>query len=153
MPCIQRVQASGGRRGLLSVGDCTMASRATRALSAGQGDFSLGPLPQVQRAAGELAAALEAVWSGEQARSPVLRERHEGQPERMAEGYDSQVPMSLEMAGELQSWTERRLGVRSVRQAQAAARALRARVAKALAQIEACNHRGRGKKRFDAVSA
>jgi transposase len=30
MPCIQRVQASVGRRGLLYVGDCKMASRATR---------------------------------------------------------------------------------------------------------------------------
>ena len=43
--------------------------------------------------------------------------------------------------------------VRSVRQAQAAEQALRARVAKAMAQIEALNQRGRGKKRFEAVSA
>ncbi len=43
--------------------------------------------------------------------------------------------------------------VRSVRQAHAAAAALRARVAKAMAQIEARNHRGRGKKRFEEVAA
>jgi transposase len=153
MPCIQRVQASVGRRGLLYVGDCKMASRATRAFIAGQGDFSLCPLPQLQLAAGELEAALEAVWSGEQALSPVLRERQDGKPERIAEGYDYPVPMSLEMAGEFQSWTERRVVVRSMRQAQAAERALRARVAKAMAQIEALNHRGRGKKRFDDVAA
>ena len=53
----------------------------------------------------------------------------------------------------MQSWTERRLVVRSVRHAQAAEAALRARVAKALAQIEALNQRGRGKKRFETVSA
>ncbi len=153
MPCIQRVQASLGRRGLLYVGDCKMASRATRAFIAGQGDFYLCPLPQLQLAEGELEAALEAVWSGEQALSPVFRERQDGKPERIAEGDDYRVPMSLEMAGELQSWTERRLVVRSMRQAQAAERALRARVAKAMAQIEALNHRGRGKKRFDEVSA
>jgi transposase len=45
-PCIPRVQARVGRRGLWSVGDGTRASRATRACLAGQGDCSLCPLPQ-----------------------------------------------------------------------------------------------------------
>jgi len=86
-----------------------------RAFIAGQGDFYLCPLPQLQLAEGELEAALEAVWSGEQALSPVFRERQDGKPERIAEGYDYRVPMCLEMAGERQSWTERRLVVRSMR--------------------------------------
>src|SRR5204863_2872443 len=34
VPCIARVQASLGRRGLMYVGDCKMASRATRAFIA-----------------------------------------------------------------------------------------------------------------------
>jgi hypothetical protein len=100
-----------------------------------------------------LAAALEALWSGEQALSPVVRARQDGTPERMAKSYDYRVPRSLEMAGERQSWTERRLGGRSLRPAQAAERALRARVAKAMAQSEARKHRGRGKQRFDEVAA
>jgi hypothetical protein len=54
---------------------------------------------------------------------------------------------------QVQTWTERRLGVRSVRQAHAAEVALRARVAKAIAPIDALNQRGRGKKRFETVSA
>src|SRR6266446_1916224 len=70
MPCIERVQASVGRHGLLYVGDCKMASRDTRARIAAAGDFYLCPL-----------------------------------------------------------------------------------VAKAMAQIEALNQRGRGKKRFETVSA
>jgi transposase len=53
----------------------------------------------------------------------------------------------------LRGWTARRLVVRSVRHAHAAAAALRARVAKALAQLEALNQRGRGRKRFETVSA
>jgi hypothetical protein len=61
--------------------------------------------------------------------------------------------MRQEVGGEVQSWTERRWMVRSVRQAQAAEAALRARVAKAMAQIEALNQRGRGKKRVEEVSA
>ena len=61
--------------------------------------------------------------------------------------------MSQAVGGEVQSWTERRLLVRSVRHAQAAEAALRARVAKAMAQIEALNQRGRGKKRVEEVAA
>src|SRR6267378_1322349 len=129
MPCIERVQASVGRHGLLYVGDCKMASRDTRARIAAAGDFYLCPLPQVQLDEGEFDAALEAVRNGEHVLSSVVGE------------------------GQVESWTERRLVVRSVRQAQAAEAALRARVAKAMAQIEALNQRGRGKKRFETVSA
>ena len=153
VPCIRRVQASVGRHGLLYVGDCKMAARETRAFLATQGDFYLCPLPQLQLTEGELDAALEAVWRGEQSLSPVVREQADGKLERIAEGYDYQVPMCLEAAGQLQSWTARRLVVRSLRQAQAAESALRARVAKASAQIEALNQRGRGKRRFAEVAA
>src|SRR5881409_4367745 len=65
LPCIERVQAGVGRRGLLYVGDCKMASRETRARLATSGDFYLCPLPQVQLAKGEFDTALEAIWSGE----------------------------------------------------------------------------------------
>ena len=61
--------------------------------------------------------------------------------------------MSQQVDGKVESWGERRLVGRSVRHAPAAEAALRARVAKALAQIEARNLRGRGKKRFETVSA
>src|SRR5712664_1412728 len=153
LPCIARVQASVGRRGLLYVGDCKMASRETRARIAAPGDFYLCPLPQVQLAEGELDAALEAVWRGEHVLSSVVREGPKGQPELIAEGYEYRVAMSQQVDGKVESWTERRLVVRSVRQAQAAEAALRARVAKARAQIEALKQRGRGKKRFETVSA
>ncbi len=153
LPCIERVQASLGRRGLLYVGDCKMASRETRAQIAAPGDFYLCPLPQVQLAEGELDAALEAVWSGEQLLRSVVREGPQGKPELIAEGYEYPVAMSHKVGEQVQAWTERRLVVRSVRQAHAAEAALRARVAKALAQIETLNQRGRGKKRFETVSA
>ena len=152
LPCIARVQASLGRRGLLYVGDCKMASRETRAQIAALGDFYLCPLPQVQLAEGELDAALEAIWSGAQHLRSVVREGPQGKPELIAEGYEYPVAMSRKVGEQVQTWTERRLVVRSVRQAHAAEAALRARVAKALAQIETLNQRGRGKKRFETVS-
>src|SRR2546428_13355138 len=129
-----------------------MASRDPRACRATQGDFYVCPLPAVPRAEGELDNALAAVWSGAQALSPVVRERHDGKPERMAAGYDDEVPMRLEVAGERQSWTERRVGVRSGRQAQASARARRARVASATAAVEALTQSGRGKQRIEEGS-
>src|SRR5215510_1319587 len=153
MPCIERVQASVGRHGLLYVGDCKMASRDTRARIAAAGDFYLGPLPQGQLEEGEFDAALEAVRNREHALSSVVREGPQGQPELIAEGYEYAVALNPKVDGKGESWTERRLVVRSVRQAQAAEAALRARVAKAMAQSEALNQRGRGKKRFETVSA
>src|SRR5215472_13203954 len=153
MPCIERVQASVGRHGLLYVGDCKMASRETRARLVVPGDFYLCPLPQVQLAEGELDTALEAIWRGGQSLSPVMREGPKGELEVIAEGYEYAVAMSQQVGEQAQTWTERRLVVRSVRQAHAAEATLRARVAKAIAQIAALNQRGRGKKRFETMSA
>src|SRR5262249_47579049 len=142
-----------GRRGLLYVGDCKMASRETRAFIASNGDFYLCPLPQVQLAPGELEAALEAVWCGGQALFPGVRGQPEGEPELIAEGCERQVAMRLEVEGQERRWLERRLGVRSLRQAQAAETALSTRVATAQAHVEALNQRGRGRKRFADIRA
>src|SRR5919204_1798942 len=93
MPCIERVQASMGRHGLLYVGDCKMASRDTRARIAAAGDFYWCPLPQVPLGEGEFDAALEAVCHGAQARSTVVREGPKGEPELIAEGSEYPVAM------------------------------------------------------------
>jgi transposase len=151
VPCLKRVQQSLGRCGLLFVGDCKMAAHDTRAFIALAGDYYLCPLPQVQLGEGELDEALERVWSGEQALTSVFREQERGEPELIAQGYEREVPMSVEGEEKPQEWTERRLVVRSVRHAQAAEVALRARVAKAKHQVEALNRRGRGRKRFEDI--
>lgn len=153
IPCIKRVQASLGRPGLLIVGDCKMAAREIRAFIASKGDYYLCPLPQVQLADGEWAETFEAIGSGEHALLPVFREPEEGEPDLIAQGYERHIPMDLEVDGKRQRWMERRLVIRSVRHAQAAEEALRARVAKAKAQVEALNQRGRGRKRFEEVAA
>src|SRR5438094_8948951 len=153
VPCIARVQKSLGRGGLLFVGDCKMAAHATRAFIALSGDYYLCPLPQVQLAEGELEVALERVWSGDQALISVLRAQEQGEPKLIAQGYEYEVPMSMEAAGPSREWRERRLVVRSVRHAEAAEVALRARVAQAQAQVEALNLRGRGRRRFAEIAA
>ena len=59
--------------------------------------------------------------------------------------------MSVAVEGQARQWRERRLVVRSVRHAEAAEAALRARVAKAKAQVEALNLHGRGRRRFEEI--
>lgn len=152
VPCIERVQQSLGRCGLLFVGDCKMASRETRAFIASRGDFYLCPLPQVQLADSELEQAIEAAASGEEVLMPIFRASADGTPELIAEGIERHVAMQVEVAGQSQAWTERRLVVRSQRHAQAAEKALRARVAKAKAQVEVLNQRGRGRKRYQEIN-
>jgi len=152
VPCIKRVQQSLGHSGLLFVGDCKMAAHATRAFLALAGDYYLCPLPQVQLGEGQLDEALESVWSGEQALTSVFREHDQGAPTLIAQGYEYEVPMSVAVEGKPCQWSERRLVVRSVRHAEAAEAALRTRVAKAKAQVEALNRSGRGRRRFEEIA-
>jgi transposase len=153
LPCIERVRASLNRRGLLYVGDGKMAARPTRATIAAGGDYYLCPLSEIQQFEGELEAALEAVWRDDQPLTQVMRNNAKGEPELIAEGYEYPVTMSHPLGEHDYTWEERCLVVRSVRHAKAAEAALRARVAKARAQIEALNQRGRGKKRFETMAA
>jgi transposase len=153
LPCIERVRASLDRRGLLYVGDGKMAARPTRATIAAGGDYYLCPLSELHHFEGELEAALEPVWSGDQPLTQVMRANAKGEPELIAEGYEYPVTMSHRLGERVYTWAERCLVVRSLRHAQAAEAALRARVAKATEQIEALNQRGRGKKRFETIAA
>lgn len=150
---MERLHESLGRDGLGCVGDCNMAAREPRAFIASRGDVSLCPLPHVQLAEGELEEAIEAVRTGNHALLPVYRASDTDEPELIAEGCERPVPMQVEVAGKLQHWTERRLLLRSVGHAKAAAGALRARVATAKAQVEALNQRGRGRKRLAEINA
>jgi hypothetical protein len=71
-----------------------------------------------------------------------------GTRRHLADGFERLEPLTVEVAGDALTWTERRLVVRSRQLARAGARALRARVAQAQAAVTALNARGRGKRRF-----
>ena len=100
VPCIERVQASLGRRGLLYVGDCKMAARETRARMAALGDFYLCRCRRCNwprtsstrpwRRSGVVNSVL----------SSVMREGPKGRPELIAEGYEYPVAMSHKVDGE-----------------------------------------------------
>src|SRR2546425_7935571 len=130
-----------------------MASRETRARLAAAGAVYLCPRPQVQRAQGAFAAALEAIGSGDPPLSAGVREGPQGARELSAEGSASPVALRQPVGEPVPHGPARRVVGRAVRPAHAAEVALRARVAQAMAQIEALNQRGRGKKRFETMAA
>lgn len=151
MPSISRVRESLGRRGLLYVGDCKMGALETRAFVRAGRDFYLCPLSETQLPPEELEAYLVPVWTGEQTLTSIYRGKQNGERELIAEGYERLETLTAVVDGETFTWTERRLIIRSLKQAQAAERALRKRLAKAQAALTRLNERRRGKKRFTEV--
>jgi transposase len=149
-PAIERVRASLGKRGLLYVGDAKMAALATRAQVQAGGDSYLCPLTALQVSTEQWTALLTPVWADQQPLETITREQPDGQSVVLAEGFEQTVTLTDRPAGdpaEPLTWTERRLVVRSLRQAEAGAAALQERLTKAQAAILALNERRRGKPR------
>lgn len=153
IPAITRVREGLGRRGLLYIGDCKMGALETRTLTQAGGDFYLCPLSEIQLPPEALEAYLAPVWSGEQDLTPICREKENGEQERLAEGYERREVLTAEVEGQTVTWTERRLVLRSLKQAQAAEAALRARLTKVQGLLAALNEKGRGKQRFMEVES
>ncbi len=153
LPAIAQVSQSLDEHGLLYIGDCKMAALDTRAYLQAQQDYYLCPLSAKQMPEEVLDEYLKPVWAGEQALTPIVREREGGKPEQIAEGYEKRVTLSREVAGKTISWTERQLIVRSSKLTQAATQALHARLAKAQAELEALNEHKQGKKRYTETAA
>jgi transposase len=145
IPAIEQVSASLEEHGLLYVGDCKMAALGTRAYIQNSQDYYLCPLSEVQMPEDTLGTYLEPVWSGKQVAIPVYRENGEGQPEKIAEGYEQNISLSAEVGGKSVTWIERRLIVRSFQHAHAAEEALRTRLAKAQAELLQLNEHKQGK--------
>jgi transposase len=135
LPAIRQVSQSLPGHGVLYVGDCKMAALSTRAYVQAQGDYYLCPLANTQMPDAELDAYLQPVWNGDRSLLAVHRITAEGEDAVIAEGYEQQVEVSGEGEGQSVTWTERRLIVRSLKQAQAATAALHARLAKAQAAL------------------
>jgi transposase len=152
IPVIRRIQESLRTQGLLYIGDAKMSAAETRALVEATDDFYLSPLTRVQVPEEELDRYLEPVWEGEQDLVSVRRENAAGERKLIAKGYEWPTAMVADAQGETIRWTERRLVIRSIRQARAAETRLRKRLDRAQAALEALNERGRGKKRYRSLA-
>jgi transposase len=147
VPEIKKVQDVVGRHGLLYLGDCKMAALATRGYLVQSGDWYCCPLPAVQLNAEQLRELLDPVWQGTQQLEPIERTNEKGDKQVIAQGFQRQ--RSQQISGEQAfCWQEQLLIVRSLKLAAVQERGLRERVAKARAEIEKLNERGRGKRHF-----
>lgn len=148
IPEIRKVQSTLGQSGVLYVGDCKMASLATRAYLAGCGDHYLCPLSAVQMPAEALNALLAPVWTHTQALTPVHRApvSETDQPEHIANGFADRVTVT---SVEGLAWEEQRLVVHSLKQAAAQQARLDQRLQHAERDLAVLNQRGRGRKRRD----
>jgi transposase len=153
VPAVRRVRKGLGKRGLLYVGDCKMAALATRAFVQDGDDYYLCPLSKTQLPLEELDRYLDPVWKGEQELQSIYRDKADGERELIAQGYERSVSLKAVVEGKIVTWTERRLVIRSVKQAQIASLALQKRLAKAHAALTALNERKRGKKRLRDVAS
>lgn len=151
VPAIAQVRQSLGQTGLLYIGDCKMASLESRAFIQAGGDFYLCPLSEIQCPPEKMEAYLTPVWQGEQALTAIFREGEEA--EQIAEGFERKEHLSAQVEGQTVTWEERRLVLRSLKWARAQEKALRERLAKAQAALEALNQRKRGKRRLSDQEA
>jgi transposase len=151
LPAIQQVRQGLKKRGVLYVGDCKLMSQENRADLQAGGDYYLGPFSQVQFSDEALKAQLQAVWSGQQAVTPIDRTNADGEAETIAEGFEREERLSAVVEGKDVVWRERRLFIRSFQMAKAAETALRERLDKAQVAMEALNERKQGKQHFTEV--
>jgi transposase len=151
LPAIQQVRQGLKKRGVLYVGDCKLMSLDNRAYIQAGGDYYLGPFSKVQFSDEALETQLQAVWSGQQALRPIYRMNTEGEEEQIAEGFERAESLSATQDGQEVTWSERRLFIRSFQIAKAAESALRERLDKAQAALEALNERKQGKTHFTEI--
>ncbi|GAC1396364.1 MAG: hypothetical protein NVSMB65_15520 [Chloroflexota bacterium] len=153
VPLIERVRATLLQRGLLYVGDCKMGALLTRATIHEGHDRYLCPLAATQIPAD----ALDGYLSTARASGPperVERVQLDGTRDHLADSYECSATLSASVDGwRPVSWTERRLLLRSLAQAQAQEAAVRARVARAQQAITDLTVRRRGKPRLPTVAA
>lgn len=150
-PAIQQVRQGLKKRGVLYVGDCKLMSLDNRAYIQEGGDYYLGPFSKVQVSDEALEAQLQAVWSGQQVLAPIYRTNTEGEEEKIAEGFEREESLSAGVDEKEVTWSERRLFIRSFMIAKAAETALRERLDKAQAALEALNERRQGKEHFTEI--
>jgi transposase len=148
LPVITQVRQSTGRTGLWYIGDSKMGALETRASIHQSGDYYLCPLSGKQMPDEELARLLVPVLAQTQPLITVTREAAEGEePQLLAEGYETEETLEATVAGATSVWSERRLVIRSMAQAQAEEAGLRKRLEHAQVALAALNVRGRGKRR------
>lgn len=149
LPTVTAIRESLGQTGLLYVGDSKMAALTTRATLAAGDDYYLCPLPQVQLPFEQLHSYLEPVWQQEQPLSPIERVGVDGKPVHIANGFELTCSLSAQLAAQEVEWSERRLVICSLKQAEQQKRGLAHRLAKAKQSLAELNVPKQGRPRLE----
>jgi len=149
IPLIQRLLTFLTEAGLLFVGDCKLSALATRAYLHGRGHHYLAPLALVGDTAAQMREWVQAAGNDTQTLTPIPVVDAQGQALPLVQGYETSRPCTAQVNGQALEWTERVFVVYSQAYAQAQARGLEQRLARATAKLNALTPpRGRGKRQF-----
>ena len=150
VPEIKRVQTTLGPGGKTYIGDSKMGALATRLYVAHSHDYYLCPLSGKHISVEDLERLLKGAGRGTPKLTPVYAPLEAGarRRQRLAEGFEVEVELAGQLAGQRVTWSERRLVVRSLAWAKQQEKALEKRLAQALAELAGLNERRQGKKRL-----
>lgn len=152
VPAIEQVRRGLGRSGLLYIGDTKMSALGTRAFVQGGGDYYLCPLSLTQLSAKQLASYLAPVWTGDQPLTPNCRPGEDGEPEEIAQGFELSQAMSAEVNGQVITWNERRLVIRSHSMVDSAKENLHRHLKEAREELAALLENRQGRRRIRELS-
>ncbi|BDA70062.1 unknown protein [Calothrix sp. PCC 7716] len=151
IPAINQVRSTLEKSGLLYVGDCKMASIATRTHLALGKDFYLCPLSAKQISQEEIVQYLQPVWDGKQELITIDYDYADGKNKQIAEGFEREIAHTIKVDDKEFTWNERQLIVRSFAMAETEEKSLRTRLQKTSNALELLKKRRRGKKKLTSV--
>jgi transposase len=151
LPEIAKIRQIAQMTGLTYVGDCKMAALGTRTEIVAYKDFYLCPLSAKQMPEAELDRLLEPVFNRKLKPIEIRLPNADGQIDEtddpVAVGFEYTIEQSgQDKSGQIQTWQERRLVVRSLALAKSQEKGLRQRVASAVKEINTLDERKKGKK-------
>ena len=151
IPAIERVRSTLKQSGLLYIGDCKMASMATRAHLISGGDCYLCPLSVKQASQEKLAEYLQPIWDGKQELTAIDYDYADGENRDIAEGFEQEVCQRNKFDAQEINWQERQLVVRSLALAQTEEKSLRDRLQKTSEALKNLKIPRRGKKKLTSI--
>ncbi len=151
IPAIERVRSTIKQSELLYIGDCKMASMATRSHIVSGGDFYLCPLNAKQVTQEQLAEYLQPVWDGKQELTTINYDYADDKTRDIAEGFELKFLQKVEIDEQEISWEERQLVVRSFAIVQTEENYLRERIHKTTDALEQLKIPRRGKKKLTSI--
>jgi transposase len=153
IPAIKQVRQGLQKTGLLYIGDVKMSAEKTRAFIAQDGDYYLSPLSQRHITPSALEELLTPVLAGEQKLELIYPPEDNGQKSPVAEGFEKSVEMHGCQGHTHVRWTERRLIIHSIAQAERQQAVLDERLVKAEALLTKYNIHKQGKKRYTEIAS